>query len=913
MKRKERILYAVRQLSGPEDYPKGVTAQELSEHLGLDRGNVSRELNQLVLEGSLSKSATRPVRFFPQSPAGSPLLPASDAEEDCFNSLVGADMSIRGQILQAKSAMLYPPHGLHTILTGPTGTGKTTFAQRMHQYAIQIGTLEAGAPFIEFNCAEYAQNPQLLNATLFGYKKGAYTGADKDMPGMVESAAGGILFLDEIHRLPYEGQEMLFTLMDIGKYRRLGETQLNRSANVLIIGATTEDLSATLLKTFLRRVPVTIQIPALSNRSLLERLQFIEMFISEEQKNIGIPIRVSNEVLLSLLFYNCAGNIGQMKVDIQLLCAWAYLECKNKRRHLVELTRDMLPDHISQGFQRGVESNQRLALYLRYQHSSFTFTDGPTPDGPEGICWPDTTISRRYISLKQYEASHSELTPDQTAYDISMYIRGLTVDYEEANLALNRDAILKFVDARVYDCVMTAISFAEFKLDTVYSDRTKIGLLMHVKAILENPGQSAHLDLLQISRIERCHPEEFQIAKIMIKIIEEELSVRFGRHEACMVAMFLVSEAKARTTRIGIVLMAHGESTARSMADAVNYITGEAWCQAIDMPLSSSYASVYTQAVELVTQIDDGKGVLLLTDMGSLNTFAERIQDQTGIPVRYVPMVSTPIAIHAVQLTTDENCTLDDLASHLCEDFAVAFSDRQAPPPLSQELKRLILVTCVSGRGAALKIGEIVRDVIGPREENGIDLKYVDINGTSEDGCGLSETEKREVIATVGTTKLQMVEAPFISIDELVIGDGGNRLRYILEGRHNALTVGAEDSPSSSNRSVVTMAIKSILSFLDAERVSSPILDCYHHCLEQLHIPDSQELAIRFCVHMAGMIERLILRKPLPYKGLSALREQYAEAFSLIKKETACLDALYGIELPDSEIAYLVEILYSTP
>ena len=61
------------------------------------------------------------------------------------------------------------------------------------------------------------------------------------------------------------------------------------------------------------------------------------------------------------------------------------------------------------------------------------------------------------------------------------------------------------------------------------------------------------------------------------------------------------------------------------------------------------------------------------------------------------------------------------------------------------------------------------------------------------------------------------------------------------------------------------------------------------------------------------MIERLILRKPLPYKGLSALREQYAEAFSLIKKETACLDALYGIELPDSEIAYLVEILYSTP
>lgn len=913
MKRKDRILYAVQQLSGPEGYPEGVTAQELSDYLGMDRGNVSRELNQLALEGSLYKSLTRPVRFSLKGTVGAPPPPPADREEDCFSSLVGADGSIRGQILQAKSAMLYPPHGLHTILTGPTGTGKTTFAQRMHQYAIQIGTLEAGAPFIEFNCAEYAQNPQLLNATLFGYKKGAYTGADKDMPGMVESAADGILFLDEIHRLPYEGQEMLFTLMDIGKYRRLGETQLTRSAKVLIIGATTEDLSATLLKTFLRRVPVTIQIPALSNRSLLERLQFIEMFISEEQKNIGIPIRVSNEVLLSLLFYNCTGNIGQMKVDIQLLCARAYLECRNQRQRLVTLSQEMLPDHISQGLQRGIESNQRLAVYLRYQRSSYTFTDSPTQDSFDGICWPDATISQQYISLKQYEASHSGLAPEQTAYDINMYIRGLTVDYEEANLVLSRDAILKFVDARVYDCVMTAISFAEFKLDTVYSDRTKVGLVLHVKAVLENPGQPVQLDMLQISRIERCHPEEFQIAKIMIKIIEEELSVRFGHYEACIVAMFLVSEAEARTSRIGIILMAHGERTAKSMADTVNYITGETWCRAIDMPLSSSYAGVYTQAVELVTQIDDGKGVLLLTDMGSLNTFAERIQAQTGIPVRYVPMVSTPIAIHAVQLTTDENCTLDDLASHLCEDFAVVFADRQKPLTLSQKLKRLILVTCVSGRGAALKIGGIVRDIIGPQEENGISLKYVDINGKDEDGRGLSEAEKAEIIATVGTTKLQMVEAPFISIDELVIGDGGNRLRYILGERQNVIAKGTEEGPSTSNRSVIVMAIKSILSFLDAERAAPPILDCYHRCLDQLHVSDSQELAIRFCVHMAGMIERLILRNPLPYKNLSALCAQYAEDFAFIKGETSWLDALYGIEIPDSEAAYLVEILHSAP
>ena len=75
----------------------------------------------------------------------------------------------------------------------------------------------------------------------------------------MEQARDGVLFLDEIHRLPPEGQEMLFMLMDRNEYRRLGAKE-NSTARTLIIAATTENVESSLLQTFLRRIPMTIDV-----------------------------------------------------------------------------------------------------------------------------------------------------------------------------------------------------------------------------------------------------------------------------------------------------------------------------------------------------------------------------------------------------------------------------------------------------------------------------------------------------------------------------------------------------------------------------------------------------------------------------------------------------------------------------
>ncbi|MCT6593259.1 sigma 54-interacting transcriptional regulator, partial [Pantoea dispersa] len=70
--------------------------------------------------------------------------------------------SLKKSISQAKAAVLYPPNGLHMLLLGPTGSGKSLFAKRIYQFALYSERLKTDAPFITFNCADYYHNPQLL-------------------------------------------------------------------------------------------------------------------------------------------------------------------------------------------------------------------------------------------------------------------------------------------------------------------------------------------------------------------------------------------------------------------------------------------------------------------------------------------------------------------------------------------------------------------------------------------------------------------------------------------------------------------------------------------------------------------------------------------------------------------------------
>ena len=126
------------------------------------------------------------------------------------------------------------PTDAHALLLGPPGSGKGYLARILHELSER-----SGGSFVAQNCGVFTET--LAEAKLFGFMKGAYTGATESKPGLVEAAAGGTLFLDEFGALPDAIQPMFLTFLETGEFSRVGSTTV-RKANVRVIAATNRDL-----------------------------------------------------------------------------------------------------------------------------------------------------------------------------------------------------------------------------------------------------------------------------------------------------------------------------------------------------------------------------------------------------------------------------------------------------------------------------------------------------------------------------------------------------------------------------------------------------------------------------------------------------------------------------------------------
>jgi len=191
------ILETVLKLA-PLGAARGVTTNEIAAAAGVLRQNASSDLNELCRDGLVRKNNGRPVLYWATDSATATTLAttasaAARAYERVLNfvDVIGAQGSLRTAVEQAQAAMLYPPRGLPTLILGPTGAGKSHLAEMMHLYAIQAERTRPDAPFNVLNCADYAANPQLLLAQLFGYVKGSFTGAEQTTPGMIEQTQNG--------------------------------------------------------------------------------------------------------------------------------------------------------------------------------------------------------------------------------------------------------------------------------------------------------------------------------------------------------------------------------------------------------------------------------------------------------------------------------------------------------------------------------------------------------------------------------------------------------------------------------------------------------------------------------------------------------------------------------------------------
>lgn len=206
-------------------------------------------------------------------------------------------------------------HPSPVLITGESGTGKELVARLIHDESDR-----ARGPFIPVNCGAIPEN--LLESELFGYTKGAFTGADRDKPGLFEAASGGTLLLDEIGDMPVTLQVKLLRVLQESEIRRLGDTR-TRSVDVRLVASTNKDLDEEVRMGDFRRdlfyriavVPIHL-VPLRQRRDEIPLL--VHHFIEQYNRKLKLDIRgIDTDAMRVLLEYPWPGNVRELENTVE--------------------------------------------------------------------------------------------------------------------------------------------------------------------------------------------------------------------------------------------------------------------------------------------------------------------------------------------------------------------------------------------------------------------------------------------------------------------------------------------------------------------------------------------------------------------------------------------------------------------
>lgn len=666
-RREEIYIYLKNNISY---FQEGIDTKNIADFTGYSRENVSRELNFLVKEGKVEKIKGRPVKYLPLSNKKERKLLKNviktNKEIPVLEKLIGYNGSLENNIKQAKAAILYPPNGLHTLLYGPTGVGKTTFAKAMYEYALSIKKFTKENPFIIYNCADYSGNNQLLMSHLFGHTKGAFTGAEVEKEGLVETANNGILFLDEVHRLPPEGQEMLFTIIDTGEYRRLGESNNVRKTNLLLIAATTEEPKSNLLSTFLRRIPSVIKFSNLSEKPLSERINFIRYFFFKESLTVEAPICVPKEIIKMLLTYDCLGNIGQLKNDIQMLCASAFVDYMLDELNYLTVKMSHISNNYEQFFSSSRNESEEIDnIMLKYDKSSIIF-DYKNQKSTLNILekYEDETENNFYSTMmeKSNEFYNKGLSYSEIKKNFNNQIQ---LFFDSDKELKSKEALVKIVPKKTIEIIDKVIKETSHEFDFEYNKSIIYGMSLHVDSLIKrlNDGE---INNISNEKHKKLKDHKLQkIAESIKKKLETEFNTLIPQNEVSLIALLLstVSTISSLSSynKVGIIVIMHGQYAATDIANTANQFLGTAHAKSMNMPLDESISSVLEKTIALAKKVHEGKGILLLVDMGSLVNFGEIISEKLNIKVETIEMVSTPMVIEATRKALNSETTLESI------------------------------------------------------------------------------------------------------------------------------------------------------------------------------------------------------------------------------------------------------------
>lgn len=368
--------------------------------------------------------------------------------------------------------------------------------------------------------------------------------------------------------------------------------------------------------------------------------------------------------------------------------------------------------------------------------------------------------------------------------------------------------------------------------------------------------------------------------------------------EIGFISMFLAIQVKKQIMpleKVEVVVLMHGRATASSMLETAQELLETTSGYAMNMSLDTEVGAMYEKLLAYVSKNKDklSNGLLLLTDMGSLNSFATLIYEETGIRTKAISMSSTMIVLEALRMA-ESGRSLEDIYQNIQRSFETIVQEQFRTVREAKGNKKAVIVTCFTGEGVAAKLYQRIYPVVDQEKVEIIQMQFIEKETFKKHIDGL--LEEYEIKAIAGTVDIDYQNIPFFSAYDVFDDERLNVLKRIV----------SDEVPIEK----IVRSLENTLTHVGSVyHLIESLQRIVHQVQNQLHVTLEPTVDAGLVIHLAFLVESNLKKEPSrAFKDLASFQKRYRIETDVLRTNLLQIEKNYQIKISEDEIAYLTQM-----
>lgn len=856
------------------------TAASLSDVFHISRSLASQYLNELFKDNELIKVNERPVLYYSRQELRKYITSLRDEYDTVeailkgiaqnrsdFSKVIGSEYSLRNVISSIKRSLHYPPNGMPVVLYGKNGSGKKFLAKNIYEYCLAEALIPSDAGYASIFCA--GMEEKKLEQALFGVK---------GQCGALEKVHNGIVTIHGLEHMSVSLQKRLADYIELGLIGKDNEQKVSCKTRLILLCE--QDMEQTLSSYLLNRLLNSTYIPSLKERTIYEKEVLILHFIEEEASKLKQDVMITDYYMETLLVQEFHDSIQSLKNEI-ILSVSNMLEKKS-----VILDFSCMPnDHkIAMDFYKEERAMPVKEYALRYHHE--------TNRNLEKVLQHIQT----YIQQSQNHHRESEKQLYEAVEMFHEYIVFQMPQFEHS---------LKFYQKITENICDIAHSRMQITISTntqnviasiLYCQSVEYRFFHDLNEQHQKEIEQAY-DILSMSLSKEKNALN-ELKHLFLKVHNIEIE---GILKLLILLNLKYDTSFTSNSYASGIIIAHGYSTASSIANAVNTLLSSQVFTAFDMPMDVQVAEIMKSIHAFLKERQDLENIVILVDMGSLQKLGKQINETFDMNIGIMNNITTSLALQ-VGMGLLHKESISELLEKASKMNVCQYQFIQ-----KRKKDKAILIISENGMPTAEKIKHLFMESM----PNNVSITFLSQDYYLLDNSGLKELRERyDRLFMSGIINPKIEGIPFIDLGEIINLKAIQQINQILSKHMEDKEIALFNENLLKNFSLVNV--------IESLTILNPkaLLDIVEKSIRKLEKALSKQMEAKILiglyVHVCCFVERMVKGIPVKtYQDLDQFESIQKEFIIKVRESFKELSDHYGITIPASEVAYIYDYINS--